>query len=96
MPGKGRKALLVPWEQVSDLRPAAVMITDETALQEPRDDHEQASADGRLELVGRHALSDTGNDLGTVTDVVFDQDTGAIQTRSVTAHWASTGVFSRV
>jgi sporulation protein YlmC with PRC-barrel domain len=77
--GKGRKALLIAWEQVSGFGPDAIMIADETALQEPRDDGEQAAADGKLELVGKHALTDLGNDLGTVTDVVFDPNTGAIQ-----------------
>lgn len=77
--GKGRKALLIAWEQVSGFGPDAIMIADETALQEPRDDREQAAADGKLELLGKPALSDTGNDLGTVADVVFDPDTGAIE-----------------
>jgi sporulation protein YlmC with PRC-barrel domain len=77
--GKGRKALVIAWEQVSGFGPDAIMIADEAALQEPRDDHEQAAADGKLELLGKQALSDTGNDLGTVTDVVFDSDSGAIE-----------------
>lgn len=77
--GKGRKALLIEWEQVSGFGPDAVMIADETALQEPRDDREQAAADGKLELVEKRALSDTGNDVGTITDVVFDPDTGVIE-----------------
>jgi len=77
--GKGRKALLIAWEQVSGFGPDAVMIADETALQEPRDDREQLAADGKLELLGKRALSDAGNNLGTVTDVVFDPDTGVIE-----------------
>jgi uncharacterized protein YrrD len=77
--GKGRKALLIAWEHVSGFGPDAIMIADDTALQEPRDDGEQAAADGKLELIGKRALSDSGNDLGNVTDVVFDPDTGAIQ-----------------
>jgi uncharacterized protein YrrD len=77
--GKGRKALLIPWEQVSGFGPDAIMIADETALQAPRDDREHAAADGKLELLGKRALSDIGNELGTVTDVVFDPNTGAIE-----------------
>ena len=76
---KGRKAVLIAWDQVSGFGPDAVMIADETALHEPRDDHEHAAADGKLELVGKRTLSDTGNDLGTVTDVVFEPNTGAIE-----------------
>jgi sporulation protein YlmC with PRC-barrel domain len=77
--GKGRKAALVAWEHVSGFGPDAVMIADESALRPPLDDREQDAAGGRLELIGRRALTDMGNDLGTVTDVVFDPETGAIE-----------------
>ena len=77
--GKGRKALLIDWEQVSGFGPDAVMVADESALHPPRDDREHAAASGKLELVGKRALSDMGNDLGTVTDVVFDPVTGALE-----------------
>jgi sporulation protein YlmC with PRC-barrel domain len=77
--GEGRKALLIAWEQVSGFGPDAVMIADEAALQEPRDDREQAAVDGELELVGKRAISDAGNNVGAITDVVFDPGTGAIQ-----------------
>lgn len=77
--GKGRKALLVAWEQVNGFGPDAVMVADESALYPPRDDRERAAADGKLELVGKRALSDMGNDLGTVSDVVFDPLTGVIE-----------------
>jgi uncharacterized protein YrrD len=78
--GKGRKALMVAWENVSGFGPDAVMLADESALYEPRDDDERAAADGKLDLVGKRALSDMGNDLGTVTDVVFDPATGILET----------------
>ena len=68
------------WENVSGFGPDAVMLADESALYEPRDDNEQAAADGKLELVGKRALSDMGNDLGAVSDVVFDPATGALET----------------
>ncbi|MCA1697645.1 MAG: PRC-barrel domain-containing protein [Actinobacteria bacterium] len=78
--GKGRKALLVAWEQVSGFGPDAVVVGDESALHPPGDDRERAAADGKLELVGKRALSDMGNDLGAVSDVVFDPVTGVIET----------------
>jgi sporulation protein YlmC with PRC-barrel domain len=77
--GTGRKAMLIVWEQVSGFGPDAVMVADESALQPPSDDHEHAAADGKLELIGKRALSDIGDDLGTVTDVVFDPETGSIE-----------------
>ncbi len=77
--GKGRKAALIAWEQVSRFGPDAVMVADESALQLPRDDRERVAASGKLDLVGKRALSDMGNDLGTIADVAFDPETGAIE-----------------
>ncbi|HWF74765.1 MAG TPA: PRC-barrel domain-containing protein [Solirubrobacteraceae bacterium] len=78
--GKGRKAVLVDWDQVSGFGPDAVMIAAESALHQPRDGHEKAAADGKLELVGRRVLSDTGDGLGESSDVVFDPASGSVET----------------
>ena len=78
--GKGRKAVLVDWDQVSGFGPDAVLVADDSAVHRPRDDHESAAADGKLELVGKRVLSDMGDDLGEVSDVVFDPTSGAIET----------------
>jgi sporulation protein YlmC with PRC-barrel domain len=77
--GKGRKALVVGWDQVSGFGPDAVMLADDDALHPPRDDDERAAADGALELVGKRVLSEMGNDLGTLDDIVFDPATGALE-----------------
>ena len=77
--GKGRKALLIDWDQVSGFGPDAVMVADDSALHPAGDDREHAAANGKLDLTGKRVLSDMGNDLGTITDVVFDPDTGAIE-----------------
>jgi sporulation protein YlmC with PRC-barrel domain len=77
--GKGRKALLIDWEQVSGFGPDASWSPTRASKYLPRDDRERAAADGKLELVGKRALSDMGNDLGTVTDVQFDPVTGGIE-----------------
>jgi sporulation protein YlmC with PRC-barrel domain len=78
--GKGRNARLVEWNDVSGFGPDAVMVADDSALTAPHDDRGRAAADGQLDLLGKHALSDAGNDVGPVTDVVFDPATGAIET----------------
>jgi sporulation protein YlmC with PRC-barrel domain len=78
--GKGRKALLIAWKDVSGFGPDAVMVLDDSALFAPRDNRERAAADGKLDLLGQRALSDMGNDLGPVGDIVFDPATGAIET----------------
>jgi sporulation protein YlmC with PRC-barrel domain len=77
--GKGRKARLVDWEHISGFGSDAVMVDDDGALREPQDDRERAAAGGKLELVGRRTLSDAGNELGVVSDVVFDPDTGSVE-----------------
>jgi uncharacterized protein YrrD len=69
---------VVDWDQISGFGPDAVMVGDEGALRAPADDRERLAADGKLGLVGKRALSETGNELGTVDDVTFDPDTGAL------------------
>jgi sporulation protein YlmC with PRC-barrel domain len=81
--GKGRRALVVEWEHVSGFGPDAVMVDEESSLHPPGDDREHAAADGKLELTGKRVLSDMGNELGTISDVVFDPDTGAIESLMV-------------
>ena len=77
--GRGKKAQLVEWEHLSGFGPDAVMVVDEGALRPPADDRERAAAAGRLELVGKRALSERGNELGRLDDVTFDADTGALE-----------------
>ncbi len=76
---KGKKhAFLVDWEHISGFGPDAVMVESEDTLRPPADDQEQAAADGKLELVGKRALSETGNEQGPIADVEFDPDSGSI------------------
>jgi sporulation protein YlmC with PRC-barrel domain len=81
--GKGRKSGLVDWDQVGGFGPDAVMVVSEDALHRPRDAAESAAADGKLELVGKRVLSDTGDSLGEATDVVFDPESGAVESLTV-------------
>ena len=76
--GRGKRARLVEWAQLSGFGPDAVMVGDEAALRPPVDDRERAGAEGRLELVGKRVLTEHGNELGTLDDVTFDPDTGAL------------------
>ncbi|MDQ6855138.1 MAG: PRC-barrel domain-containing protein [Actinomycetota bacterium] len=76
---KGKKhAFLVDWEHVSGFGPDAVMVESEDTLRPPADDQEQEAAGGKLELVGKRALSERGNELGPIADVEFDPDSGNI------------------
>ncbi|MDQ6614977.1 MAG: PRC-barrel domain-containing protein [Actinomycetota bacterium] len=83
--GRGKKAQLVDWAQLSGLGSDAVMVSDESALRSPIDDREQKAADGKLALIGRRTLSELGNELGTVEDIMFDPATGVVETLTVAA-----------
>jgi len=76
--GRGKKAQLVDWAQVSGFGPDAVMVIDDGALRAPVGDREQAAADGRLDLIGKRVLTEQGNALGVLDDVIFDASTGAV------------------
>jgi uncharacterized protein YrrD len=77
--GRGKKAHLVEWEQLSGFGPDAVMVVDEGARRLPADDRERDGVDGKLDLLGKRALSERGNELGKIDDVTFDTDTGALE-----------------
>jgi uncharacterized protein YrrD len=77
--GRGKKAQLIDWAQLSGFGPDAIMVIDEDALRPPADDRERAATEGRLELVGKRALSDRGNELGKIVDVTFDAATGVLE-----------------
>jgi sporulation protein YlmC with PRC-barrel domain len=78
--GRGKKAHLIDWSALSGFGPDAVMVSDEAALRPPADERERDATDGKLELVGKRALTERGNALGTLDDVAFDADTGELQT----------------
>jgi sporulation protein YlmC with PRC-barrel domain len=77
--GRGKKARLVDWAQLTGFGPDAVMVGDEAALRAPVDDRERAAADGKLDLIGKRALTERGNGLGVLGDVTFDPATGAVE-----------------
>ena len=81
--GRGKKARLIDWADVTGFGPDAVMVGDEAALHPPLDDRERAAVDGKLEMVGKRALTERGNELGTVDDVTFDAGSGAVQALQV-------------
>jgi len=77
--GRGKKAQLVDWAQLSGFGPDAVMVADEGTLRPPADDRERSAAEGDLELVGKRALTERGNELGQIDDVTFNADSGALE-----------------
>jgi uncharacterized protein YrrD len=76
--GGKRKALLVDWSSIAGFGPDGIVVEDDAAARPPADDRESDVAAGRLDLDGRLVLSDAGDALGSVTDVVFDEGSGAV------------------
>jgi uncharacterized protein YrrD len=66
--GKGRKAVAVGWPQIVGIGPDAVVVADDDAASEQHD----------RSPMGRLALSELGNAAGPVTDVEFDETSGAL------------------
>ena len=75
--GRGRKAQLIDWSQVTGFGPDAVMVTDDKAVRAPIDDRERAAA--AVEMVGRRLLTEHGTELGMLDDVTFDAATGTLE-----------------
>jgi uncharacterized protein YrrD len=75
--GKGRKAKVVSWDAVSGVGSAAVVVEDDDALRDPNE-REQRFVGGDVAVIGGLVLSDLGNAHGTVVDVEYDENSGAI------------------
>jgi uncharacterized protein YrrD len=91
LPGPARVALLrlskvsgagtlVSWEDVRGFGPDAVTVATDTVIRPARDALEQRAEDNDLEILGKRILSEQGTELGTITDVDFDPETGAVTT----------------
>jgi sporulation protein YlmC with PRC-barrel domain len=76
---KGRKARIIEWTALSGFGPDAVVVADDDAVRPPADETDKAAVGGTFELVGKRALTDLGTELGTVDDVLFDPQTGALE-----------------
>ena len=77
--GRRRNARIVDWSSIVGFGPDGIVVEDETASRPPATDAEAAVASGKLDLEGRLVLSDGGDSLGVLTDVVFDEGTGRLE-----------------
>ena len=89
LPGPARVALLrlskvsgagtlLAWEDVQGFGPDAVTVATDAVIRPARDALEQRAEDHDLEILGKRALTEHGMELGPVTDVDFDPETGAV------------------
>lgn len=72
------KATLLDWRQLIAFGPDAVTVASVEVLHIARDEAERHVADSELDLIGKPALSEAGDGLGTVMDVEFDPGSGAV------------------
>jgi uncharacterized protein YrrD len=89
LPGPARVALLrlgkvsgagtlLAWDDVQGFGPDAVTVASDAVIRPARDRLEQRAENNDLEILGKRVLSEQGTQLGTVTDVDFDPETGAV------------------
>jgi uncharacterized protein YrrD len=71
-------ASLLDWSQLAAFGPDAVTVTSPDLLRTPRGGTERDQTDSSHDLIGKPALSEDGDGLGTVTDVEFDPASGAV------------------
>jgi uncharacterized protein YrrD len=70
---------LVDWEAVSGVGSDAVVVESEDRVRTAADAREERALAGDFDWKGKRVLSDHGNQMGTVTEVEFDETTGAIE-----------------
>lgn len=73
---------VLPWSEVQGLGPDAVMVANREALQQPGEHADFGRGDGD-DVVGGRVITDSGNELGEVTDLVLDVDVDAEDARVV-------------
>jgi len=83
-------AQVLPFEQVESIGEDAVMITDLNAVVSARDVPGLSEVlSGNHKLIGTQLMTTDGEDLGSLADLYFDEQTG-----QVTGYDVSGGIFS--
>lgn len=70
---------VLPWDRMTAFGVDAITVPTAAALRAPADAAETRRCDPDLDPIGKPAIEETGDSLGTVTDVEFDADTGAVR-----------------
>ena len=76
--GKGKNSAILPWARITGFGPDAVMADTDDAVVPPASDMDKAAVAGKLQMLKQRVLSDHGFLQGSVSDVEFDPDTGAL------------------
>lgn len=73
------EANLLSWSDLTAFGVDAVTIADSGVLRAAAGEEETRRADSELDPIGKPALAETGNGLGTVADVDFDATAGDVR-----------------
>lgn len=71
---------LLDWEDVQGFGSDAATVADADAIRAPRDEWEEYYDSKASDVLGKRVLSERGDELGTVSDVDFDPETGTVVT----------------
>jgi uncharacterized protein YrrD len=69
---------IVDWRELAGFGPDAVIVPGPESLREPNDDWERAFLEGRFDLDGKRILTAGGDELGSLRDVEFDEQSGRL------------------
>jgi sporulation protein YlmC with PRC-barrel domain len=73
-----KKGEIVSWERFTGLGPDVAVLDDEEAVRAPSGELETAAVHGEADPIGKRLLTDHGDAFGTVQDLEFDRDSGAL------------------
>ena len=77
--GRRTKASLVDWSSIAGFGPDGIVVEGVDPTRPPADDRELAVTSGKLDLDGRLVLSEDGDSLGALGDVLFDEASGELK-----------------
>lgn len=84
--GVNDRDTIVEWPSILGIGEDAVIIATASDRREPLDANEQAFASGELDLPGKLVLQESGDALGKLEDVVFDEKSGRVAEIVVPGH----------
>lgn len=83
--GHGKRAVVLAWPAVQAFGADAVMAATDAEPATIDNDHQKAAVTGAVSMLGSRVLTVDGREIGTVDDVEFDTDSGAVE-RVTTDH----------
>ena len=77
---------ILDWSSVATVGRDAVMVESAESVRGPRSEIEQRLGAGDLDLLGKLVLDESGDSLGTLEDIEFDETTGRLAQLFVPGH----------